>query len=317
MSKAGDRYDVISGNIWSYAHRGDLTGIKAALARGVDVNMKNTVGWTPAHAAAAGGHCKALRILARAGADLSLVDNGGNEASHEAAKNGHAKALEMLWRELGADITRVRLSQAKGPAVRELIVTALRRAAVVDKGTGADTLAKIPVAVGYARKQAKSTAFFGPRRTPISCKIKKKILKEKRARRQQQTPPVCATESNNNDLVCVGRIAKPTIETLDDETMGYGKGYASVVQQVKRNFRNTRKQRRHRHMASQAQEFRIEVPHGHEPLLNELPIGSGDDGEADSSHEEEYINPGICSETRSGSAFAILSMDGSDSDYEP
>ena len=77
MSKAGDRYDVISGNIWSYAHRGDLTGIKAALARGVDVNMKNTVGWTPAHAAAAGGHCKALRLHVRWLVVRSLCAFGG------------------------------------------------------------------------------------------------------------------------------------------------------------------------------------------------------------------------------------------------
>ena len=46
MAKAGDRYELVTGNIWSYANRGDLTGLKAALARGVDVNLQNTVGWT-------------------------------------------------------------------------------------------------------------------------------------------------------------------------------------------------------------------------------------------------------------------------------
>ena len=46
MAKAGDRYEQVTGNIWSYANRGDLTGLKAALARGVDVNLQNTVGWT-------------------------------------------------------------------------------------------------------------------------------------------------------------------------------------------------------------------------------------------------------------------------------
>ena len=46
MAKAGDRYELVTGNIWSYANRGDLTGLKAALARGVDANLQNTVGWT-------------------------------------------------------------------------------------------------------------------------------------------------------------------------------------------------------------------------------------------------------------------------------
>lgn len=54
MAKAGDRYEVVTGNIWGYAHRGDITGVKTALARGVDVNLTNTVGWTALHAAAAG-----------------------------------------------------------------------------------------------------------------------------------------------------------------------------------------------------------------------------------------------------------------------
>merc|ERR1711865_1254593 len=46
-------------------------------------------------------------------------------------------------------------------------------------------LAGVPL-VGYARKQAKSNAFFGPRRTPISCKIKKKIIKAKRKKKKEQ-----------------------------------------------------------------------------------------------------------------------------------
>ena len=54
MAKAGDRYEVVTGNIWGYANRGDITGVKAALARGVDVDLVNTAGWTAAHAAAAG-----------------------------------------------------------------------------------------------------------------------------------------------------------------------------------------------------------------------------------------------------------------------
>ena len=82
MATAGARYEERTGNIWSYAHRGDLTGLKAALARGVDVNMSNTVGWTPAHSAAAGGQTKALRFLAKAGADFDISDRGGDLPAH-------------------------------------------------------------------------------------------------------------------------------------------------------------------------------------------------------------------------------------------
>eukprot|EP00985_Skeletonema_marinoi_P012355 scaffold5944_cov102-Skeletonema_marinoi.AAC.7 len=92
-----------------------MSGLRAALSRGVCPNMSNTVGWTPSHAAAAGGHTKALRLLAKSGADFTIADRGGNLPAHQAAKNGHVHALRVLS-EHGADITKVRLSQAKGKA---------------------------------------------------------------------------------------------------------------------------------------------------------------------------------------------------------
>ena len=190
MATAGDRYDVRTGNIWSYAHRGDMTGLKAAILRGVDVNMVNTVGWTPCHAAAAGGQSKALRYLVTVcGADLEIADKSGDLVIHQAAKNGHDHVLRLMYRELGADIARVRLSQAKGKAVKDLVLEAYRTAR--DKNKQKGTAAGVQSAdeddeddgnnnsvVGYARKQSKSTAFWGPRKTPSSCKIKKKILRE-------------------------------------------------------------------------------------------------------------------------------------------
>eukprot|EP00985_Skeletonema_marinoi_P022616 scaffold14536_cov116-Skeletonema_marinoi.AAC.1 len=105
MATAGDRYEERTGNIWSYSHRGDMSGLRAALSRGVCPNMSNTVGWTPSHAAAAGGHTKALRLLAKSGADFTIADIGGNLPAHQAAKNGHVHALRVLS-EHGADITK-------------------------------------------------------------------------------------------------------------------------------------------------------------------------------------------------------------------
>mmetsp|Transcript_21213 Transcript_21213/g.44822 ORF Transcript_21213/g.44822 Transcript_21213/m.44822 type:complete len:95 (+) Transcript_21213:438-722(+) len=52
--------------------------------------------------------------------------------------------------------------------------------------------------VGYARKQARSTAFWGPRRTPISCAIKKKILKEKRkVKKEKRSGRLCRHEEGD------------------------------------------------------------------------------------------------------------------------
>lgn len=173
---------LITGNIWSYSHRGDLTGLRAALSRGVCPNIVNTVGWSPCHAAAAGGHTKILRLLAKSSADFTITDNGGNTAAHCAAKNGHVHVLRVLSDELGVDITNVRLSHVKGKATREYIIEAYRKAGK----KSVDEEDDVQAPVGYARKQAKSNAFFGPRRTPISTKIKKRIIKEKRLKNKEK-----------------------------------------------------------------------------------------------------------------------------------
>ena len=149
MAQAGERYQERTGNIWSYAHRGDLTGLKAALVRGVDVNLTNTVGWTACHAAAAGGQTKALRYLVHTcGANLEIVDQSGSLPMHQAAKNGHAQVLKLLEQEMAADLTQIRLSQAKGKAVKDILLEAYRK-----KGRNADhdESSEQESAVGYSR----------------------------------------------------------------------------------------------------------------------------------------------------------------------
>ena len=233
----GDRHPSLTGNIWAYAHRGDMTGVKAALVRGVDVNLQNTVGWSAVHAAAAGGHTRVIRALHRAGADMALADRGGNLPAHVAARHGHVQALQVLA-ELGADISRVRLSQTRGKAVRALIATATRSKQAADGGDGSnDGDEAKPGPVGYARKQAKSTAFFGPRKTPISGKIKRAIQKERRRRQrvaQQSSARPSSGPTNAPDVATVpgagSGIAGNTEQLLS---------YAATVQLVKR----ARKQR--------------------------------------------------------------------------
>ena len=263
MATAGARYEERTGNIWSYAHRGDLTGLKAALARGVDVNMANTVGWTPAHAAAAGGQTKVLRQLAKNGADLEVADRGGDLPAHQAAKNGHVHALQVL-QELGADITKVRLSQAKGKAARDELIKAYQKAGRKTKSTegGVDaeggeddeSSEEEEVAVGYARKQAKSTAFWGPRRQPISAKIKKKIIKEKRLKKkeklerkwgnnlQEEEDANDTADGSTNDANEDVEGSREETASAEDSSEQQEASYIETVRNIKRNKKHRRRQ---------------------------------------------------------------------------
>ena len=62
------------------------------------MNMINTTGWTPCHAASAEGQNKALRLL---GGNLSIADKRVISPFHQAAKNAHVHALKVL-QDLGA-----------------------------------------------------------------------------------------------------------------------------------------------------------------------------------------------------------------------
>lgn len=248
MATAGARYEDRTGNIWSYAHRGDLTGLKAALARGVDADLPNTVGWTPAHAAAAGGRCKALRLLARAGADLDVADRGGDLPAHQAAKNGHAHALAAL-RELGADVARVRLSQAKGKAAREELLRAYKKAGRKSDGGDGGVVEsdEEEVAVGYARKQARSTAMWGPRRQHISTKIKKKIIKEKRLRKKEKLERKWESREGAAMSAILADDGAPAagggvLPGSEEDTGQQEASYIETVRTIKRNRKNRRRQ---------------------------------------------------------------------------
>eukprot|EP01043_Picozoa_sp_COSAG02_P016146 COSAG02_NODE_705_length_18261_cov_45.441716_3_plen_245_part_00 len=216
--------------------QGDLTGVKAALQRGVDVNLPNTAGWTSLHAAAAAGHTKVISCLLRADADLSVRDRGGNTPLTEACRNGHATAVGLLVR-AGAQLENVRLSQTKGAAVRAMVAEACRNA---DRDAGDDT----EPLVGYARVQQKSNAFYGPRRTPISGKLKKRLLREKRERKRTGIPghlgndlaaelkseAQATDDDDDDDCVAAGTAVKETSEAVADMA---STSYAETVRQVK------------------------------------------------------------------------------------
>ena len=50
---------------------------------------------------------------------------------HHAAKNGHIHSLRLL-QDLGADVTKVRLSQVKGKAARDFVIAAYKKKAKVE-----------------------------------------------------------------------------------------------------------------------------------------------------------------------------------------
>ena len=103
----------------------------------------------------AGGHVKIVGLLLNKGADVNNIrDRGGNLPIHEACMGGHASVVQALVH-AGSSLEAVRLSQTKGAEVRALVVAAMR---------AANRDEEAPAPVGYARKQAKSNAFFGAKK---------------------------------------------------------------------------------------------------------------------------------------------------------
>ena len=270
--KAGQRYSEVTGNIWSYAQRGDTTGVKAALARGVDANACNIAGWTPSHAAAAGGQVHILRLLIRHGVDLTLRDRAGNQAAHQAALGGHAACLEELAR-AGADLSAVRLSGCKGAAARDLVAAATRKRAPRD--------ADEPPVVGYARVQARSNAFFGPRRQPISCKIRREILKRKRRERHEKARDGAGAEKTDGDGDADGDVPGDGDDRADDpraSALGLERGYRETVRAIKQNTKLSRGARRAKARADSSDAALAEAAAA---LALDEPDGTEDDDASD------------------------------------
>jgi hypothetical protein len=179
----------------------------------------------------------------------------------EACSGGHAAAVQLLVR-AGAPLQTVRLSQTKGPAVRTMVMEACRATAGGD-GDGDD---EAPEPVGYARVQQRSNAFYGPRRTPISGKLKKRLLREKRERKRVDgnadatSPSLEASTIDSHDDA--GNAAQPQPQPqpepepepereLDSEDPAPGHvSYAATVHDVKKTSKLSRGARRARARAS-------------------------------------------------------------------
>ena len=64
------------------AAEGDLQRVKKLVEKGVDVDVKNIVRWTPLHFAAVSGYLNVVRFLVEKGADVNAKDNHGLTPLH-------------------------------------------------------------------------------------------------------------------------------------------------------------------------------------------------------------------------------------------
>ena len=83
--------------------RGRLELARLLLTAGVDVNAKDTFGWTPLHQAAWEGHTDVVPLLPAAGAEVDAKNESGSTPLHLAAAQGHTDVARLLLA-AGADV---------------------------------------------------------------------------------------------------------------------------------------------------------------------------------------------------------------------
>jgi glutaminase len=81
--------------LWS-ASTGDLDGVRACLASGVDPTSCDYDGRTALHLAAAEGHPDVVTYLLEQGADVAATDRWGGTPLADAEKGGHTAVVEVL-----------------------------------------------------------------------------------------------------------------------------------------------------------------------------------------------------------------------------
>ncbi|NXJ75116.1 ANKE1 protein, partial [Trogon melanurus] len=90
------------------AREGILELVRALLERGVDVNLVDLEGHSPAHFAAKGGFFEVLRIISAYNGDLGLIDMNGNTPLHYAAEGGFLNCCKFIGQR-GCDPTQKNL----------------------------------------------------------------------------------------------------------------------------------------------------------------------------------------------------------------
>jgi len=80
-----------------------------------EVNKKDSLGNTPLHWTASGGHFEACELLIKNGADINVVNNAGDTPLHRAAWKGGAKVCELLINSGAAPSRSVLNKEGKTP----------------------------------------------------------------------------------------------------------------------------------------------------------------------------------------------------------
>ena len=93
---------IATQNFSWYAGQGDLDIVKLFVAARINVNAKNSKGFTALHAAANEGHLAVVQFLVEKGADVNS-DHDGWTPLYMATGHGHLAVVQFLV-EKGADI---------------------------------------------------------------------------------------------------------------------------------------------------------------------------------------------------------------------
>ncbi len=88
--------EKLSANLHDEVSKGDLKQIKELIIRGVDVNEKDSNGYTPLHIAARNGNVEIARYLIAKGAIINVKSENEKTPLHYAAQYGHLSAVKLL-----------------------------------------------------------------------------------------------------------------------------------------------------------------------------------------------------------------------------
>jgi len=83
--------------------KGDLATVRKLLDKGVDVNWKDELGFTPLSWASGYGHVQIVKLLLDRGAQINMQDNNGWTALMDASDYGRVDCARLLL-ERGADM---------------------------------------------------------------------------------------------------------------------------------------------------------------------------------------------------------------------
>jgi ankyrin repeat protein len=124
------------------AAAGDVRRMESLLARGTDLESRDSEGSTALHHAARTGNVAAMRLLVESGADINALGAEGRTAFHFAAREGQARSIEYLIHKRA----NFRIVDARGDtALHEAVACGRRDVAYMLMASGAD-----PNATNYA-----------------------------------------------------------------------------------------------------------------------------------------------------------------------